>query len=118
LQISDLGSRLFEQGYGVTVNPAARRILIEKGWDPKYGGRPLRRAVQKELEDPLSALLLADEYPAGTVFSAEGRNGKISVKLKRSGETGGAVGDGAAGEATAGEKALANNGVLAGKEAR
>ena len=87
LQISDLASRLSEQGYGVTVNPAARRILIEKGWDPKYGGRPLRRAVQKELEDPLSALLLAGEYPAATVFSAEGRSGKISLRVKVPAET-------------------------------
>ncbi|MDR2142746.1 MAG: hypothetical protein LBP29_00055, partial [Treponema sp.] len=80
-----------------------RRILIEKGWDPKYGGRPLRRAVQKELEDPLSALLLAGEYPAATVFSVEGRSGKISVRVKRPGETG-----------TAGNGELVDNGVLAG----
>jgi ATP-dependent Clp protease ATP-binding subunit ClpC len=87
MQISDLVSRLAEQGYGITVNPAARRILAEKGWDPKYGGRPLRRAVQKELEDPLSALLLAGEYPAATVFAAEGRNGKISLYAKIPAET-------------------------------
>jgi ATP-dependent Clp protease ATP-binding subunit ClpC len=116
LQISDLASRLSEQGYGVVVNPAARRILIEKGWDPKYGGRPLRRAVQKELEDPLSALLLAGEYPAGAVFSAEGRNGKISVRAKQAGGSGTAVGNGAvAGSGVTGEKELAHNGVVAGR---
>ncbi|MDR2049591.1 MAG: ATP-dependent Clp protease ATP-binding subunit, partial [Treponema sp.] len=105
LQISDLASRLSEQGYGITVNPAARRILIEKGWDPKYGGRPLRRAVQKELEDPLSLLLLTGEYPAATVFSAEGRSGKISVRVKRLGEAG-----------STGKGELVDNGVLAGRE--
>jgi ATP-dependent Clp protease ATP-binding subunit ClpC len=108
LQISDLVSRLSEQGCGLTVNPAAKRILVEKGWDPKYGGRPLRRAVQKELEDPLSILLLTGGYPAGTVFSAEGRNGKIGVKVRRTGENE-AAGD------SAGESELANNGVLAGR---
>jgi ATP-dependent Clp protease ATP-binding subunit ClpC len=56
--------------------------LIEKGWDPAYGGRPLRRAVQKEIEDPLSLLLLETEFPAGTVFAAEARNGKIILKAR------------------------------------
>ncbi|MDR2553559.1 MAG: ATP-dependent Clp protease ATP-binding subunit [Treponema sp.] len=79
-QIADLAKRVAEQGYELAVGPRARRILIEKGWDPKYGGRPLRRAVQKELEDPLSALILAESRPAGTVFRAEGRNGKILLK--------------------------------------
>ncbi|MDR1505876.1 MAG: ATP-dependent Clp protease ATP-binding subunit, partial [Treponema sp.] len=88
LQLEDLAARLSEQGYGITVNPAARRVLIEKGWDPKYGGRPLRRAVQKDLEDPLAALLLEEEFPAATVFTAEGRSGKIRVRAKRPEETG------------------------------
>jgi ATP-dependent Clp protease ATP-binding subunit ClpC len=82
IQLADLSKRLEEQNYGLSVAPAARHILIEKGWDPKYGGRPLRRAVQKELEDPLSMLILEGEYPTGTVFAAEGRNGKISLKAK------------------------------------
>jgi ATP-dependent Clp protease ATP-binding subunit ClpC len=82
IQLADLASRLAEQGYALEVSPSARRILIEKGWDPKYGGRPLRRAVQKELEDPLSLLLLEKDYPADAVFAAEGRNGKIIFKAK------------------------------------
>jgi len=85
IQINDLAARLSEQGFGITVNAAAKRILVEKGWDPKYGGRPLRRAVQKELEDPLSLLLLEEEFPAGTVFSAEGRAGAIRIKARRPG---------------------------------
>jgi ATP-dependent Clp protease ATP-binding subunit ClpC len=82
LQLASLSARLSEQGFSILVNPAARRILIEKGWDPKYGGRPLRRAVQKELEDPLAVLILEGEYKSGTVFIADGRNGKINLKVK------------------------------------
>jgi ATP-dependent Clp protease ATP-binding subunit ClpC len=83
IQLADLSTRLLEQDFSLLVTPAARRILIGKGWDPKYGGRPLRRAVQKELEDPIALLILEGNHPAGTVFTAEGRNGKISLKVKQ-----------------------------------
>jgi len=80
LQIAELSQRLAEQGYSIRVSPSARKILIEKGWDPKFGGRPLRRAIQKELEDLLSFKLLSNDYPAGTLFVAGGRGGEISIK--------------------------------------
>jgi ATP-dependent Clp protease ATP-binding subunit ClpC len=80
LQVGELAQRLAEQGYSIKVLPAARKILIEKGWDPKYGGRPMRRAIQKELEDPLSTMLLEGNYPLGTVFVAEALEGKITVR--------------------------------------
>jgi ATP-dependent Clp protease ATP-binding subunit ClpC len=80
IQLEELSGRLAEQGYAIRLAPAARKILMEKGWDPKFGGRPLRRAIQKELEDPLSLLVLEDDYPAGTLFKAEGKNGKITLK--------------------------------------
>jgi ATP-dependent Clp protease ATP-binding subunit ClpC len=79
LQIGELEVRLAEQGYGLSVLPGARKLLIEKGWDPKFGGRPMRRTIQKELEDPLSMLLLDGLWPAGTVFSATVRKGKIRL---------------------------------------
>ena len=78
LQIAELSGRLAGQGYTIHVSPAARKILVEKGWDPKYGGRPLRRALQKELEDPLSIKILEEDYPAGTAFYASGRGGRIT----------------------------------------
>jgi ATP-dependent Clp protease ATP-binding subunit ClpC len=80
LQIEELARRLEEQGHSIEVLPAARKLLIEKGWDPKYGGRPLRRAIQKELEDPLSTMLLEGSHPLGTVFIANGRDGKITIE--------------------------------------
>jgi ATP-dependent Clp protease ATP-binding subunit ClpC len=83
IQLAALSSRLAEQGFSIVVNRSARQILIEKGWDPKYGGRPLRRAVQKELEDPLSVMILKKEYPAGTVFYTEGKSGIIKLKARK-----------------------------------
>jgi ATP-dependent Clp protease ATP-binding subunit ClpC len=82
IEIGELSRRLGEQGYCIRVLPAARKILIEKGWDPKFGGRPLRRTIQKELEDPLSLLLLENNWPPGTLFTADGRKGKISLSGK------------------------------------
>jgi len=82
LQIDELSQRLAEQGYSIQVRPAAKKILIEKGWDPKYGGRPLRRAIQKELEDPLSTLILEGDYPPGTIFAASVKHDKICLKAE------------------------------------
>jgi ATP-dependent Clp protease ATP-binding subunit ClpC len=80
LQMEELARRLAEQGYFIEALPAARKILIEKGWDPKYGGRPMRRAIQKELEDPLSTMLLEGSWPLGTVFVADAPDGKITLR--------------------------------------
>jgi ATP-dependent Clp protease ATP-binding subunit ClpC len=80
IEIADLSLRLAEQGFQIRVLAGARKILIEKGWDPKFGGRPLRRTIQKELEDALSRLILDREWPAGTVFTAAGKGGKIRIK--------------------------------------
>ncbi|MDR1279074.1 MAG: ATP-dependent Clp protease ATP-binding subunit [Treponema sp.] len=82
IEVEELSRRLAEQGYGLRVLPAARKILIKKGWDPKFGGRPLRRTIQKELEDALSLLILKNNWPEGTIFSAAGRGGEISLSGK------------------------------------
>ncbi|QQO08280.1 ATP-dependent Clp protease ATP-binding subunit [Breznakiella homolactica] len=80
LQIGELSFRLAEHGYSLDIKPAVRRVLAEKGWDPKYGARPMRRTIQKELEDPLSMMLLEGSYPPGSAFTAELRNRKIVIK--------------------------------------
>jgi ATP-dependent Clp protease ATP-binding subunit ClpC len=82
LQAQELKGRLAEQGYSLNILPGARKLLVEKGWDPKFGGRPMRRTIQKELEDPLSMLILDGGWPLGTVFSADGRRGKLSLRGK------------------------------------
>ncbi|MCL2600562.1 MAG: ATP-dependent Clp protease ATP-binding subunit, partial [Treponema sp.] len=59
IELAELSARLAKQDYHIRVLPAARPILIEKGWDPKFGGRPLRRTLQQALEEPLSCILVA-----------------------------------------------------------
>ncbi|MDR0568436.1 MAG: ATP-dependent Clp protease ATP-binding subunit [Spirochaetaceae bacterium] len=79
--LGELAERLAELGYALEVTPPAKRLLAEKGWDPKYGGRPLRRTLQKELEDPLSLLIL-EECPKGSVFIADVKDAKIRLQPK------------------------------------
>jgi ATP-dependent Clp protease ATP-binding subunit ClpC len=81
IQIEELSQRLAEQGYFIRISPPARRLLIEKGWDPKYGARPMRRALQKELEDPLARLILEGNYPYGTLFDADCTGKEIRLSL-------------------------------------
>jgi len=80
LQLDELKLRMSEQGFTLTVSSAAKELLLEKGWDPKFGGRPLRRAIQKELEDPISMLILEQNCPEGTAFEADAAEGKISLE--------------------------------------
>jgi ATP-dependent Clp protease ATP-binding subunit ClpC len=83
IQVEELARRMAEQGYILRVSAAARRLLIKKGWDPKYGGRPLRRAIQKELEDPLATLILEGDYPPGTIFAAGGKDDALTLRVRR-----------------------------------
>jgi ATP-dependent Clp protease ATP-binding subunit ClpC len=79
IELAELSGRLAEQNYSIDIQPEAKDFLIEKGWDPKFGGRPLRRTLQKELEDPLARTLLEHDWPKGTVFAANLCDGKIEL---------------------------------------
>jgi ATP-dependent Clp protease ATP-binding subunit ClpC len=82
MEFKELSSRLAEQKYSIEITPAAKNILVEKGWDPKFGGRPLRRTIQKELEAPLSALILEKRWGDETIFTAGVKNGMIKITGK------------------------------------
>lgn len=59
------------QGYRLEVAEAAKDLLVEEGFDPKFGARPLRRAVQRLLEDPLSEEILAGKFTPGTTICVD-----------------------------------------------
>ena len=68
LECSKLVERLEEKGITMKLDKASRELLMEKGYDPNYGARPMRRAVERYLEDPLAeALLRADIKEGDTV---------------------------------------------------
>ena len=62
LELDDVRSRLGEQQISLEVRKDAREYLMEKGYDPKYGARPLRRVLQKDIEDPLSLDILKGRF--------------------------------------------------------
>ena len=82
IEFEELARRLSEQDYHLSISPAARNILAEKGWDPKFGGRPLRRTIQKELEAPLSQLILEEHWAPGSIFTVDGADGAIMISGK------------------------------------
>ncbi|MTI88905.1 MAG: ATP-dependent Clp protease ATP-binding subunit [Balneolaceae bacterium] len=71
----DLFKRITDLGYEIEVTKAAKEFIAEKGFDQKYGARPLKRAIQKYIEDPLAEELLENEHKEGTV---------IKIKMNKS----------------------------------
>ena len=67
LEIDKLLVRLKEKEIGLELNASARDFLIVEGYDPNFGARPMRRAVERHLEDPLAEALLRSEFKAGDV---------------------------------------------------
>jgi len=66
IQLDRFARRLERRDLSLDVSDRAKEFLAEAGWDPQYGARPLKRAIQKNLEDPLARRVLAGEFPPGT----------------------------------------------------
>ena len=79
--ISELNERLNSKGIHLVVSPAAKRIIINEGYDVKFGARPLRRAIQDQLEHAIADGILSGEYEKGTVLTASGRGGTIQLDV-------------------------------------
>jgi ATP-dependent Clp protease ATP-binding subunit ClpB len=68
-----------ERGLGLELTDAAKEQLVEAGWDPTYGARPLKRAIQRLVENPLALRLLEGEFAEGdTVRVDVGDAGELS----------------------------------------
>jgi ATP-dependent Clp protease ATP-binding subunit ClpB len=65
IQLRRLEARLVEAGYRLQISDAARAVLAAAGYDPQYGARPLKRAIQRELQDPLAMHILAGDFAPG-----------------------------------------------------
>src|SRR5690606_32613038 len=68
LMIARLQQQLAAAGVTIRLTDAGRELLVEKGYDPMLGARPLRRAIQRYIEDKLSEAMLERQFPAGTVL--------------------------------------------------
>ena len=77
MQLDRLAHRLKDRRLVLEVTDEAKRFLVEVGWDPIYGARPLRRAVQRELESSIARKLLSGEIQPGATVGVVLRNGKL-----------------------------------------
>ncbi|MEN6529063.1 MAG: ATP-dependent chaperone ClpB [Anaerolineaceae bacterium] len=68
IQLKHVEKLLLERDFRLEVTPAAKEYLAETGYDPDYGARPLKRAIQRELQDPLALRILNGDFPAGSVI--------------------------------------------------
>jgi ATP-dependent Clp protease ATP-binding subunit ClpC len=81
--VLDVASRLAVRDIGLVVTPQARRHLAERGHDRTLGARPLRRTVQREVEDPLSERILLDTLRPGDTVTVDARDGGLSFATSR-----------------------------------
>ncbi|MGZ4282121.1 MAG: ATP-dependent chaperone ClpB [Gaiellaceae bacterium] len=80
LQLQRLRERLAERGITLELTDGAKELLAEQGWDPTYGARPLKRAIQRSLENPLALRLLEGEFTDGDTIRVEVANGELSFE--------------------------------------
>lgn len=78
IDLKDLKQRVSEAGFQLNITSAAKKFVAEAGFDPKFGARPLKRAIQKYIEDPVSEQIIADRMQGSTHAG-----GKIRVGLSR-----------------------------------
>ena len=77
LLVARVVEQLDAQGLGFELTHEAKLLLAEKGYDPQLGARPLRRAIQRLVEDPLSEKILWKEYHAGDKIVVDAQDGEI-----------------------------------------
>ncbi len=82
ITLKDLYNRLDKMGYSINLTEGAKKFVAEKGFDPQFGARPLNRAIQKYIEDPIAEFLLNENPPQNTELKAVMAANKESVEIK------------------------------------
>jgi ATP-dependent Clp protease ATP-binding subunit ClpB len=77
LQLARLRMRLAERGLALELTDAAKEVLADAGWDPAYGARPLKRALQRLVENPLALRLLEGDFGDGDTIRVDAQNGEL-----------------------------------------
>ncbi|MEA4888402.1 MAG: ATP-dependent Clp protease ATP-binding subunit [Clostridiaceae bacterium] len=78
LMLKDIIDQLKDKGLNFVITDAAKDFLAEKGYDPKYGARPLRKTIQRLVEDPMSDLILSGKLAGKIAVSADIKDGAIT----------------------------------------
>ena len=78
IELKELKSRVSDAGFALSISTAAKKYVADAGYDPKFGARPLKRAIQKYIEDPVSEQIITDRMQGG-----KHTGGKIKVGLAK-----------------------------------
>jgi len=82
IELSGLYERIRNLGYTIRISPAAKDFIAEKGYDIQYGARPLKRAIQKYLEDALAEVLIKSDSKSGSTISVGYNKKKDEISIK------------------------------------
>jgi ATP-dependent Clp protease ATP-binding subunit ClpB len=77
LQLARLRERLADRGLALELTDAAKEAIAESGWDPAYGARPLKRSIQRLVENPLALRLLEGDFQEGDTVRVDAQNGEL-----------------------------------------
>jgi ATP-dependent Clp protease ATP-binding subunit ClpB len=77
LQLRRLRGRLADRGLTLELTDEARELITEAGWDPTYGARPLKRALQRFVENPLALRLLEGDFAEGDTVRVDAQDGEV-----------------------------------------
>ncbi len=80
IQLDRLARRMAERKITLNISDAAKEFLAERGYDPMYGARPLKRAIQAELENPLAKLVISGKIREGDAVTADRKDGELVFK--------------------------------------
>jgi ATP-dependent Clp protease ATP-binding subunit ClpB len=80
LQLARLRTRLADRGLSLELTDAAKEAIADAGWDPTYGARPLKRAIQRLVENPLALRLLEGEFAAGDTVRVDAQSGDLAFE--------------------------------------
>jgi ATP-dependent Clp protease ATP-binding subunit ClpB len=87
VQLGKLRQMLEERGITLELDDSARELLIKEGYDPVYGARPLKRAIQTQLQNPLAVSLLSGEIAAGQTVRVSADNGEMKFAPAETSQT-------------------------------
>lgn len=80
LMLADMTHELLQKGITLTVSDAAKELILKEGYDPKYGARPIRRVIQKRVEDAVAHMLIRSQIAAGDTVETGAEDGRIVVR--------------------------------------
>ncbi len=83
IELRSFHERVAESGLKLEITPEAKRLVAEQGYDAQYGARPLKRAIQSLIEDPLSEMLLQGTAKAGDIIVLEPDGNKVTATVKQ-----------------------------------